>query len=326
MTVSYFEKDVTQVENSPKTIHIAVLQNFPDSSTTPCILEYLEKMDRERDDVSISYDVFNAYDKGNLPDINSYDAFIGSGSPYNVDECRGKDWMKEQQEFYKEVEKIDKPLLGICFSHQNIADTFDTRDKTRWTKKDYKEKGTVQVSDKGYALGSNEVYFDKNCPLFKGLDNASYKHADREIVHNSGRLYEEDKYIVVGEDHGREVRIGKDHTGKAQLPNGFKIIAHSDFTPIEAMKMVGKDIYTTQFHPEADFMLQYGDVHNNVVNGDRNHPLYSKDEIDNSAGAQILNNYINIVLKNIISRQDESSIFYNPAKNSQNDFSVVDLL
>ena len=83
--------------------------------------------------------------------------WIISGSAHSVyDNFEWIDYLKKK---LKEMKKIKKPVLGICFGHQLIADTFG---------------GEVVHNRKGWELGSCSVNLTKDALddyLFKGLSN-----------------------------------------------------------------------------------------------------------------------------------------------------------
>lgn len=60
-----------------------------------------------------------------LPTIADFDAYVLSGSDKGVyDEA---DWMQPLRRFLVAARAADKPLLGICFGHQIMADVFGGR-------------------------------------------------------------------------------------------------------------------------------------------------------------------------------------------------------
>ncbi len=64
------------------------------------------------------------------------------------------------------------------------------------------------------------------------------------------------KSFTVWESHNDEVTV---------LPSSFKVLAHSDNCPIEAIKVQGKPFYGLQFHPEVE-NTEYGyDIFKNFL-------------------------------------------------------------
>jgi GMP synthase (glutamine-hydrolysing) len=64
------------------------------------------------------------------------------------------------------------------------------------------------------------------------------------------------KSFTVWESHNDEVSV---------LPNGFKVLAHSDNCPIEAFRIEGKPFYGLQFHPEVENTEHGYDIFKNFL-------------------------------------------------------------
>ncbi|HRY30670.1 MAG TPA: type 1 glutamine amidotransferase, partial [Elusimicrobiota bacterium] len=150
-----------------RTLRIAVLQNHPDSGVY--LLNYLENY-RRANKVDMEIVVFQA-SRGELPDLSQFDGVMGSGSPYNVDEldAEGAQWHKQEQALLRRAVEANKPVLGICFAHQNLAATFG---------------GQVRRADHGLYVGRMKVRLtDPDDPLFAGVPSeiwASEAHG-REV-------------------------------------------------------------------------------------------------------------------------------------------------
>ena len=77
---------------------------------------------------------------GELPqDVDECDAYIVTGSANGVYERLP--WMADLQQFLKRAHAAGKRLLGICFGHQLLADTFG---------------GRVEKVDRGWAVGLHD--------------------------------------------------------------------------------------------------------------------------------------------------------------------------
>jgi GMP synthase-like glutamine amidotransferase len=125
-------------------LRVALLHNYPISVTGRMVLNHL----RSR---GVQVDTYEAW-AGNLPNWKHYDAIVGSGSAYNPREHRGEAWMEREMNLLRQA---SIPVLGICFTHQLIAEAF----------------GGVTRKAYGYDIyvGPNEVDVDTADPLFAGL-------------------------------------------------------------------------------------------------------------------------------------------------------------
>jgi len=141
-------------------IHIAVIYNHPETETAPLIGRYLENR-------GIEWDIYRGYE-GEHPDMEDYDAVIAGGSPYFVREHRDDEWLKAEEEFFRD---LYKPGLGICFAHQLIAEAYGG----------YTDKAV------GYekCRGPNRVYVDNEIDIFRDLPETvlvAEFHSDEVII------------------------------------------------------------------------------------------------------------------------------------------------
>ena len=151
-------------------LRIATLMHHAKGFNATLVVSYLEK-------AGVEVHPYRAY-MGEFPDPEAYDGFIGVGSSFNVRDKRGQRWLGLEKEFYREVER---PTLGICFSHQVMAEAY----------------GGMSDKAAGYELcrGAVKVHVDTSCPLYEGLDDevfVSAVHGD-EVVEVPGE-FEVDAY------------------------------------------------------------------------------------------------------------------------------------
>ena len=82
------------------------------------IISWLSVELPEADFYSVSVEV----DNEGLPELDSFDGLIVSGSEHGVYDNRP--WMAPLRNLLLETKKAGKPIYGICFGHQMMADTF----------------------------------------------------------------------------------------------------------------------------------------------------------------------------------------------------------
>ncbi len=75
-----------------------------------------------------------------LPSVDAYDAWVVSGSEMGVYDSPA--WMAPTRAFLGEIRTAGKPVLGICFGHQLMADTFG---------------GMAEKAGTGYVAGTRRV-------------------------------------------------------------------------------------------------------------------------------------------------------------------------
>ena len=107
-------------------------------------------------DYNINVNVVKGYEMDDL-DPEKDSAWIITGSAHSVYD--GFDWIEYLKSKLKDMLEFQKPVLGICFGHQLIADTFG---------------GKVILNPKGWELGSCRVSLTKEgeeSMIFKSLES-----------------------------------------------------------------------------------------------------------------------------------------------------------
>ncbi|MBI1804593.1 MAG: glutamine-hydrolyzing GMP synthase [Ignavibacteriae bacterium] len=125
----------------------------------------------------------------------------------------------------QELFSLGIPILGICYGLQMIA---------------YQLGGQVDTSAR-HEYGFAEVLIDNTSDLFAGLN---------------GPMKEGRMTIPVWMSHGDAL---------TKLPRGFEPIAHTNNSPICAIRNVEKKIYGVQFHPEVVHTVQGKEILRNFV-------------------------------------------------------------
>src|SRR5687767_5381048 len=113
----------------------------------------------------------------------------------------------------KEIFKMGKPLLGICYGHQVLVDTFGGKVK----RTNSREYGRSVLIIEGERVGEEEGMPDLFKGLGPGIMNCWMSHADAAEI----------------------------------LPEGFKVLARTENSFSAAIGNPNKKLYGIQFHPEV---------------------------------------------------------------------------
>ena len=116
---------------------------------------------------NIKFKVVRAYD-GFFPDLDDGDCWIFTGSSSSVYE--DKDWIVELEIRIKRAYEIAKPMLGICFGHQLIAQSLG---------------GKVIKNPHGWEIGSYKIEFNneaKDNLFFNDVDFDDYFYFSHQDV------------------------------------------------------------------------------------------------------------------------------------------------
>ncbi len=135
------------------------------------------------------------------------------------------------------VEEVEKKYDGIVLSGGsfNIPDDLDKIGNSI----DYVKKFTKPIL--GICLGHHIIAYvfggslSRSNPEFGEV--VVYVDDEDDILEGMGRSF------IAWESHNVEV---------SKEPELFKVLAHSDFVRVQAMRHISKPIYSVQFHPEVE--------------------------------------------------------------------------
>ncbi|MBH8581665.1 type 1 glutamine amidotransferase [Bisbaumannia pacifica] len=142
-----------------------------------------------------------------LPDPAAFDGYLLTGSKHSVYE--GADWMRAEIDFLRRARDLGRPIFGICFGHQLMADAFG---------------GRTAKAGAGWGLGGQDYRRDEGAEAERGAGRVLAFHQDQ----------------VVELPPQARVLAGSDHCPHGVLNYAFPALSvqyHPEFTPayVEAL-------------------------------------------------------------------------------------------
>ena len=159
---------------------------FSETETNSALMDELEvfvqhiKLDYLKE--NMQFELVRALEEDNLKKIDDADAYILGGSPSMVTE--DKKWIRNLEKFVHKQVDAGKPVLGICFWHQLLAQSFG---------------GTVENMDSRHIWLDNILINSKGQwdKLFSKLDNnlsVLYSHQQAVVSPWEGESLWRDNY------------------------------------------------------------------------------------------------------------------------------------
>jgi GMP synthase-like glutamine amidotransferase len=151
---------------------------------------------------------------GQLPErASACDAYVITGSAASVTEQA--DWMKHTQDFVQ-VAARDRPVVGICFGHQLVADAYG---------------GTVERCERGWGIGVHTYDVHRQKPWMTP--------ASRQVSVVASHMDQ-----VVAPPPGSEVLAGSDFCPVGMLQIGDNLLTFQ--THPEITKSFARDLYSAR--------------------------------------------------------------------------------
>ena len=145
--------------------HIIILSCGP--GLTDVRNEYgqdIEWIQRGIDPSKFQFTSMDVY-RGEIPNYDNGDAWFIMGSSASVYD--DLDWIVELEQAIKRAVHVEKPLLGICFGHQLIAQAMG---------------GKVEKNSKGWELGSYPMSNIVEHPIFDNIGAGDYFYNSHQDV------------------------------------------------------------------------------------------------------------------------------------------------
>jgi len=218
--------------NKPIKIAIFDLYNNEDNQGMRCIKDILNEIDVKFQNVNVEYAVFDTRYKFDLPD-ESHDIYISSGGPGSPFDGEGKKWEKD---YFNILDKLidfnqnnfekKKHLFFICHSFQIMIRYFNLAEVIKRKSTSFGIKPVHKTEE-----GKSEILLEGLADPFLGAD-----FRDWQIVQPNKTVFEElgAKIICLEKD--------RPHIPLERALMGIR---------------VNKEIFGTQFHPEADPASMY---------------------------------------------------------------------
>ncbi len=219
------------MENKEVKVAIIDLYNNEPNQGMRCLKDILRETDGKVNGVKVSYDIFEARYKGDVPGLE-YDIYLSSGGPGDPFDGKGTQWEKDYFVLLDRIwsnnqnENRKKYIFFICHSFQIMARYFKFGEVIKRKSRSF---GIVPI---------HKTEDGKRDPLLKGLPDVFYGADFR-----SWQVVQPDKKVM--NELGAKILCLE------------KIRPH---VPLERALMavrISNEIVGTQFHPEADPASMY---------------------------------------------------------------------